>query len=209
MKIAVIGANGKAGSRIVKEALRRGMDVTAVVRSENKSGAEKVIKKDLFGLTKEDLAGFDAVVDAFAVWEPLKMYLHSESLAHLTSILSGSDTRLLVVGGAGSLFTDKEHKVHLSDAPDFPDDYKPTALGMGKALEELRTCDTVRWTYISPAAEFDAGGARTGEYILVGEEFTVNKEGKSYISYDDYAIAMVDEIEKGNHIRERISVLGK
>lgn len=209
MKIAVIGANGKAGSRIVQEALHRGVDVTAVVRGENKSGASHVMQKDLFDLQKEDLAGFDAVVDAFGVWDPAKMDLHRTSLAHLTSILAGTDTRLLIVGGAGSLYTDKAHTAQLSDAPDFPDAYKPAAFAMAKALEELRTRHDVRWTYVSPAAEFDPAGPRTGKYILAGEEFTVNEAGKSYISYDDYAIAMADELAKGNHICRRISVLQK
>lgn len=209
MKVAVIGANGKSGSRITKEALRRGMDVTAVVRSENKSGAPHMIQKDLFDLEKEDLAGFDAVVDAFAIWDPSKADLHVTSLAHLTGLLAGTNVRLLVVGGAGSLYTNKEHTAQVSDARDIPPDRKPTVLAMGKALEELRKVDTVRWTYVSPATEYDPAGPRTGDYILAGEELTFNSQGKNYISYDDYALAMVDEIEKGNHIRQRISVLAK
>ena len=80
---------------------------------------------------------------------------------------------------------------------------------MAKGLAELRKKNNVRWTYISPAADFDGNGEKTGQYILAGEEFTVNDKGESKISYADYAVAMVDEIEKGNHIKERISVLEK
>lgn len=206
MKIGVIAANGKEGRLIVKEALDRGMDVTAIVRSANKTEAKKVMQKDIMALTREDLTGFDVVVDAFGVWDPAKMYLHSVTLNHLADILSGSSTRLLVVGGAGSLYTDKTHSLKISETPDFPKEYLPVANGMGKALDELRKRNDVKWTYISPAAVFDPEGKRTGSYVLAGEEFTTNEKGESYISYADYAIAMVDEAEKGNHIGERISV---
>lgn len=209
MKIAVVGANGKSGKLIVKEAVERNIDVTAIVRSENASLAKTVITKDLFDLTKEDLVGFDVVVDAFGAWTEETLPLHSTSLQHLCNLLSGSTTRLLVVGGAGSLFVDKEHTVRLIDTPDFPDMFKPLASNMGKALEELRTRNDVNWTYISPAADFQAEGAKTGEYLLAGEEFTVNAKGESVISYADYAVAMLDEILHGNHVQQRISVIAK
>lgn len=206
MKIGVIAANGKVGRLIVKEALERGMDVTAIVRSANRTEAKKVIQKDIMALTREDLEGFDVVVDAFGIWDDEKMNLHSVTLNHLADILSGSSTRLLVVGGAGSLYMDKAHNQRLFETADFPKEYLPVSRGQGKSLDELRKRNDVKWTYISPAAEFDPEGKKTGSYVLAGEEFTVNEKGESYISYADYALAMVDEAEKGNHIRERISV---
>lgn len=209
MKIAVVCANGKAGQLIVKEAMDRGMDVTAVVRGENKSAAQNVIAKDLFDLTKEDLAGFDAVVDAFGTWTEDTLPQHSTSLAHLCDVLSGTDTRLLIVGGAGSLFVNPEHTATVADGPDFPDMFKPLAAAMAKALGELRQRDDVNWTYISPAGDFQAEGERTGSYILGGEELVLNERGESVISYADYAIAMVDEIESGDHTKQRISVVRK
>lgn len=209
MKIAVVAANGKEGMLIVKEAAERGFDVTAVVRSENRTVADKVIKKDLFDLTAEDLKGFDAVVDAFGAWTEETLPQHSTSLAHLCDILSGTETRLLVVGGAGSLYVDPEHTAQVADGPDFPDAFKPLATAMAKALSELRKRSDVKWTYISPAADFQADGERTGEYVLAGEELTLNDRGESVISYADYAIAMVDEIERGDHIQQRISVVRK
>lgn len=207
MKIAVICANGKAGRLIVKEAIERGMDVTAVVRGENKSATDKVIVKDLFDLTSEDLRGFDAVVDAFGAWVTETLFQHSTSLKVLCDALSGTDTRLLVVGGAGSLYVNPEHTLQVMDGADFPEMFKPLAQAQGKALDELRTRTDVKWTFISPAADFQADGEKTGKYILAGEDFTLNANGESIISYADYAIAMVDEIEKGNHICERISVV--
>lgn len=207
MKIAVICANGKAGKWIVKEAVNRGLDVTAVVRGENQTAAQKVLQKDLFDLTAEDLKDFDVVIDAFGAWTEETLPQHSTSLAHLCDALSGSGTRLLVVGGAGSLYVDKEHTAVLSDGPDFPAEYLPLAKAQGKALEELRKRTDVTWTFISPAADFRADGERTGKYILGGEELTLNAKGESVISYADYAIAMVDEAVNGSHIRQRISVV--
>lgn len=207
MKIAVICANGKAGKLIVKEAVNRGLDVTAVVRGENQTAAQKVLQKDLFDLTADDLKDFDVVIDAFGAWTEETLPQHSTSLAHLCDALSGSGTRLLVVGGAGSLYVDKEHTAVLSDGPDFPAEYLPLAKAQGKALEELRKRTDVTWTFISPAADFRADGERTGKYILGGEELTLNAKGESVISYADYAIAMVDEAVNGSHIRQRISVV--
>lgn len=207
MKVAVICANGKAGKLIVKEAVDRGLDVTAVVRSDNTTAARKVLKKDLFALTTTDLEGFDVVVDAFGAWTEDTLPEHSTSLKHLCDILSGTDTRLLVVGGAGSLYVNSEHTVCVADGPDFPDIFKPLAAAMAKALGELRERKDVRWTYISPAADFQAEGERTGKYILGGEELQLNSRGESIISYADYAVAMVDEIVNGANIQKRISVV--
>ena len=207
MKIAVICANGKAGKLIVKEAVSRGLDVTAVVRGENSTEAKEVLKKDLFDLTADDLKEFDVVIDAFGAWTEETLPLHSTSLKHLCDILSGTDTRLLIVGGAGSLYVNPEHTVCVADGPDFPDAFKPLASAMAKALSELRERKDVKWTYISPAGDFQAEGERTGKYILGGEELTLNSKGESIISYADYAIAMVDEAVNGNHIQKRISVV--
>lgn len=207
--IAVVAANGHSGQLIVKEALERGHDVTVFVRSENRTPAKKAVIKDIMELTAQDLEGFDAVVDAFGAWTPETLSQHSTTLAHLSDILSGSDTRLLVVGGAGSLYLNPEHSLTVAQGPDFPEAFKPVALAMGAALTELRKRDDVRWTYISPACDFQAEGERTGEYILGGEELTVNERGESIISYADFAVAMLDEIESGNHVGQRISVVRK
>ena len=208
-KIAVVAANGKAGQLIVKEAVERGNDVTTFVRSKNRTVAENVVVKDIMDLTPKDLVGFDAVVDAFGAWTPETLPQHSTTLAHLCDILSGTDTRLLVVGGAGSLYVNPEHTMTVSETPDFPEMFKPLASAMAEALSDLRERDDVRWTYISPAGDFQAEGERTGEYILAGEELTLNDRNESIISYADYAIAMVDEIESGDHIQQRISVVCK
>ena len=179
------------------------------MRGENQSVAAKVIKKDLFDLTASGLEGFDVVIDAFGAWTPETLPQHSTSLKHLCDIVSGKNTRLLIVGGAGSLYVNPEHTAQVMDGADFPDIFKPLASNMRKALEELRTRNDVKWTYLSPAGDFQAEGARTGKYILGGEELILNSKGESVISYADYAIAMVDEAVSGKHIQQRISVVAE
>lgn len=207
MKIAVVAANGRAAGKIISEAVNRGFEVTAFDRKENNTQAQHYVRKDLFDLTAADLKDFDAVVDAFGAWTEDTLGQHSTSLKHLCDLLSGTDNRLLIVGGAGSLYVNPEHTVCVADGSDFPDAFKPLAAAMAKALGELRERKDVKWTYVSPAGDFQADGERSGKYILGGEELTLNSRNESIISYADYAIAMVDEMEKGNHIRQRISVV--
>ncbi len=209
MKIAVVCANGRSGSRIAAEALSRGHDVTAVVRGENRSQCTKVVLKDLLDLTREDLAGFDVVVDAFGTWTPETMHLHGDTARHLISILNGTGTRLIMVGGAASLFTDSSHTLTVRDTPEFPKDWYAVADGTAEALAAARASTNVPWTYVSPALMYDPDGPRTGAYTLAGEELTMNSEGRSYVSYADCAVAIVDLAESGTHLNERVSVVSK
>ncbi|WP_303850518.1 NAD(P)-dependent oxidoreductase [Seleniivibrio woodruffii] len=209
MKIAVIGASGKQGKMLAEEALRRGHEVTAVVRNKAKLNgfSGKVIEKDILALTYEDVKDNDAVINAFGTGAADDPVLHQTVMAHMIDIFSGKPNRLLVVGGASTLFVDKEHKVRLLDTPEFPDVWKPVAGSMAKAFEMLKTHNDVNWTFFSPAAFFIADGKRTGSYILGEDELILNSQGKSEISYADYATAMVDEVEKGNYIRKRFTAV--
>lgn len=207
MNIAVVCANGKAGKLIVEEALGRGHNVTAVVRGENRTAAPAEIVKDVFELTAEDLAGFDAVIDAFGAWTPEVLDQHTRSSQHLCDLLAGTEVPLLIVGGAGSLYVNPEHSAQVADGPDFPEVFKPLANAQAAELEALRGRTDVRWTFVSPACDFQAEGERTGRYLLAGEELTLNERGESIISYADYAIAIVDEAENPAHPQQRISVV--
>ncbi|MBO0466874.1 NAD(P)-dependent oxidoreductase [Enterococcus plantarum] len=205
MKVAILGANGKAGSEILKVAKKRGLDVTAIVRDAAKiTDGTPVIERDVYALTTEDVKDFDVLVSALGFWGDVSEF--TGSTQHLIDILTNQKTRLFIVGGAGSLFVNPEHTVRLSETPDFPEAFKPLATAMGKGLDLLEASKGLNWTYISPAAEFDAEGPVTGKYVIAGEELEVDKDGKSYISYADYAIAMVDEIEKNTHPNQRFSV---
>lgn len=210
-KVAVICAAGKQGRLLVNEAVSRGYDVTGFVRGNDKvvNAKAKTIVKDLFDLTKEDLIGFDVVIDAFGAWTEETLPLHKTSLKHLCDILSGTETRLFVVGGAGSLYVNSEHTLQVKDLPDFPEMYRLLASTQSAALDDLRKRNDVSWTYLSPAGNFIADGMRTGKYILGGEEYFENAKGVSEISYADYAIAMIDEIENANNIQKRFAVIGE
>lgn len=144
MKIAVIAASGKVGQLVVQEAAQRGFQVTAFSRRPIETAVEKLVVKDIFEITREDLAKFDVVVDAFGAWTPDVLDQHTTSLMHLADALAGSATRLLVVGSAGSLYLDKEHTLQLIDSPEMPADFLPLATAMSKALDQLRERTDVR-----------------------------------------------------------------
>lgn len=205
MKIGVIGATGKAGQRIVEEALQRGHDVTAIVRSASKVAANiPVMEKDVLALTQEDIKGFDVVINAFGA--PFgQEELHVKVGRHLIDILTGIDTKLFVVGGAGSLFVDPEKTTRVMDTPDFPEMFYATAKNQGENLLDLQQ-SAITWTFLSPSAFFDPEGPRTGSYKAGADHLLMNAAGESYVSYADYAIAVIDEIENPTHKNSRFTV---
>lgn len=210
MKIGIVGATGKAGSLILDEAVRRGHEVTAIVRNASKLNNDnvKVIEKDVHDTWTEDFKGLDVVVNAFGA--PLgEKDAHVEAGRVLINALSGTGIRLIVVGGAGSLYVDDSRTMKVIDTPNFPDIFKPTAGGQSENLEELEQTTNLKWTFISPSAEFDADGKRTGAYETGADVLLVNKSEESYISYADFAIAVIDEAEKAEHINERFTVVAE
>lgn len=211
MKIGIIGATGKAGSLITKEALNRGHKVTAIVRNAAKVELNNinVLEKEIFDIKTEDINAFDVIVNAFNA-APGQEKQHIEAGQVLIGALKDApSTRLLVVGGAGSLFVDDKKTTRVFETPDFPDAYLPTATNMGENLKELEGSGGIQWTYISPGGFFDSEGKRTGSYQTGGDVMILNQKGDSYISYADYAIAVLDEIEKPAHNNERFSVVGE
>ncbi len=209
MKVAIIGANGKSGSNLVQEALKQGYDVTAIVRNkEYKNGDVKVVYKDVLELTKADLEGFDAVISAFAAWTPETFPLHKKVAAHLANALSGTKTRLLVIGGAGTLYVDDKQTM-VMDTPDFPPEYMGVARATAESFFELKGRTDVLWTYVSPAGEYDDQGARTGKYVLGGDNLILNSKNESYISYADLALAVIDELKNGAFVQKRFTAVGE
>ncbi|GIO09781.1 hypothetical protein J31TS6_58090 [Brevibacillus reuszeri] len=211
MKIGIVGASGKAGQLIMKEALDRGHQVTAIVRDASKINEPNVavLEKDVFSLTAADLGGFDAVVNAFGA-PAGKEHLHVEAGNALIEAMKGAPTtRLLVVGGAGSLFVDEAKTTRVHETPDFPKEYLATAQNQGENLRILQETNGIQWTFISPSAFFDPAGERTGAYQLGKDHLLVNASGQSYVSYADYAIAVLDEIENPKHRNERFTVGSK
>ncbi|WP_297943384.1 NAD(P)H-binding protein [uncultured Campylobacter sp.] len=209
MKVAIIGANGKSGSNLVQEALKQGHDVTAIVRNkEYKNGDVKVVYKDVFELSKADLEGFDAVISAFAAWTLETFPLHKKVAKHLADALSGTKTRLLVVGGAGTLYVDDKQTM-VMDTPSFPAGYMGVAKATAESFFELKGRTGVLWTYVSPAGDYDANGARTGKYVLGNDHVILNSQNESYISYADLAIAIIDELKNRNFVQKRFTAVGE
>ena len=209
MKIAIIGANGKAGSLIADEAMTRGHEVTAIVRDKkkvDKKGFANVTECDIYDLSKGDLKGFDAVVSAVNLKPDEKQKEpYKKAVKHLIGILEElPDVRLLIVGGAASLYTDgkKEHQV----LEQIPEQWSALPADMAKAYGKLQK-SKINWTFFSPAITFDPKGERTGKYTLGSDFVITNAANESYISYQDYAVAMVDEIESKNHVGRRFTAV--
>ncbi|AQM40987.1 NAD(P)-dependent oxidoreductase [Staphylococcus cohnii] len=210
MRIGIIGATGKVGNLVLEEAIERGHDVTAIVRNASKLSNSNinVLEKEIYDITAEDLKDLDVVVNAFGA--PL-----GEEEAHVTAgralieALKGTDTRAIIVGGAGSLYVDKAQTTKLIDTPEFPEIFVPTAKGQGRNLQDLEATQGITWTFLSPSADFNAEGVRTGSYQSGKDNLLVNSNGNSYISYADFAIAILDEIENPQHKNDRFTVVGE
>lgn len=207
MKIALYGATGKAGSRILKELTSRGHRVTAIVRDPKKipqpGPGVSVTRDDLSDPTKIAAAinGAEAVVSAYAPPQNEPDAIVSVTERQINA-LNGSKVRLVVVGGAGGLQI--APGVALVDSGYVPESVLPIARAHVKALNVLRA-STIDWTYLAPAAYFEPG-ERTGKFRLGKDELIANAQQESRISMEDYAIALVDELEKPSHHRQRFSV---
>ena len=201
MKIVIIGGTGNVGSRIAAEALRRGHSVTAIARHPDKLRpvANLTLKRgdvaDPSGLAGL-LTGHDVVISAVR-------FEHLNPATVIAATKQAGVKRLAVVGGAGTL--EVAPGVQLVDAPNFPEAYKAESLGGRRFLDALRKETELDWTFLSPSAEF-APGQRTGKFRLGKDRLLTLPTGESRISMEDFAIAMLDEVETPRHVRERFTV---
>ncbi len=200
MKVAVVGASGRGGSRIVEELVRRGHQVTAIARNTEKipTGANITAKKgDLHDAGLADLLkGHDVVISAVR-------FMQSDPELLIGAVKKSGVKRYLVMGGAGSLEVAPGKK--LIDTPQFPDAAKPEASKGGIFLDRLRQEKDLDWTFLSPSALIEIG-ERTGKFRLGGDQLLTDANGKSRITFEDFAIALVDEVEKPAHSRKRFTV---
>jgi len=200
-KIAIIGATGRAGSQLLEEALRRGHSVTAIARDTSKIGQRTgVVSQNVDALDSAALqaavAGHDLVISA-------AHFATLPASAVIGPVKKAGVNRLLVVGGAGSLLLPDGTRV--IDSPGFPAEYKAEAGAGAEFLENLRQERDLDWTFLSPSAEF-VEGQRTGKFRIGKDDFLVSSEGRSWITFADFAIAMLDEVEAPKHIRQRFTV---
>jgi putative NADH-flavin reductase len=210
MKIAVFGAGGRIGSRIVDEAINRGHDVTAVVRHPEKYTKIhehlKVAKGDLFNSQDVETGAFnqDAVVSAYSPTNGAPASTITEVATPLINGLRQAHVkRLIIVGGAGSL--EIAPGKQLVDTPDFPEVYKAVALAHREALKIYQKTPDLDWTFASPSAEI-MPGERTGKFRTATNQLLTDANGKSHISMEDYAIGIIDEIDSPMHIREVFTI---
>ncbi|MEK4626900.1 NAD(P)H-binding protein [Solibacillus sp. FSL R7-0682] len=206
MKLAVIGAAGKAGTHILREAIMRNLDVTAIVK--NKSILQisdiPVIESDLFTLTKDQLTPFDIIINAFA--PPTgEEHLHISAGQHFISLLENTSKKIIGIGSPGCLYLDKEQTKRLMDHKDYPKELIPNAKAQLQCLEDLEN-SSIHWTYMIPSAMFDSDGPRTGHYLKGEGRLLVNSQFNSYISYADFAVALLDEIENNEHHNQSFTV---
>ncbi|HUK61085.1 MAG TPA: NAD(P)-dependent oxidoreductase [Stellaceae bacterium] len=201
MNIAVIGASGKAGSRVTAELLRRGHRVTAIGRHpEAVQPHERVVARE--GDARDPaalaplIAGHDAVVSA-------TRFVQIDPAVLIAAVKAAGAKRFLVVGGAGSLLNAAGRQ--LVDGDDLPPQVRPEARAGSGFLALLRAEKTLDWTFLSPSGQF-APGARIGKFRLGGDHLLVAADGTSSISMEDFAIAMADEIEAPRHSRRRFTV---
>jgi len=199
-RIALIGASGNVGSRLLQELVSRGHQVTAIGRDPTRISPSPYVSavrgdiNDIGGLAAI-LKGHDAVISSVRFSE-------SDPAALIDAVRRAGVKRYLVVGGAGSLYVAPGRR--LLDQPDFPAQYKEEASRGAAFLDALKLVTDLDWTFLSPSALF-VPGERTGKFRLGGDELLVGPKG-STISYEDYAIAMVDEIESPKHVRARFTV---
>lgn len=207
MNILVIGANGNAGHRIVKKALKAGHQVTGVVRCEGAIEGIPTIVKDALQLTKQELTQFDVVVNATSAFTPDTYHLPADLTLLLVKALANTNTRLIAIGGAGSLYVDEDHTVQLNDTPEFPKEFLARSKTHGKSDDILRKFSNVDWTMFTPPPILDAEGPESNDYVLGNENIILNKEGKPYISYDTFAQILVDEINNHKFGRQRFTAV--
>lgn len=206
MKIALIGATGTIGQRILKEALDRGHEVTAIVRDASRLGEHNNLRTSVGSASDADsiaaaVAGNDVVISAIGPAHGSEQTLVDTARTLVNGVSRSGVRRLLVVGGAGSL--EVAPGVQLVDTPQFPEAWKPIALAHRDAMNVYLASD-LDWTYFSPAALIEPG-TRTGAYRTGTTTLVADAEGNSRISAEDYAVAMIDEAESGKHIRSRLT----
>lgn len=211
MKIALIGATGYVGAALLEEALNRGHQVTALVRNPQKLPQHERLSaiaadvNDVAALTAL-LRGHDAVLSAYNPgWDQadIREQFIAGSQAIVAATKAAGVSRLLVVGGAGSLYV--APGLQLIDTPTFPAEYKEGAEGARQALNQLREESSLQWTFLSPAALLQPG-PRTGQFRIGGEQLLMNGEQPGNISVADLAVALLDETEQPQHIRQRFTV---
>lgn len=209
MKIGIIGANGNLGKKITKEALNRGHQVTAFIyKGELELDCVK-IEKNLFDMVNDDVKDLDVVISAFGggISAKIDASINKKAFEKYIELLDNTSIKLIVTAGAGSLYTDETHTLYEYEANHHPEKLKETSKNIKLGVDELKKTTHLDWTAVCPSRQFDLNGPLTKKYLIgEKEEIIYNEDGKSYLTYEDMAQAMLDIAQERTYSKQVITI---
>ncbi|MFQ6792068.1 MAG: NAD(P)-dependent oxidoreductase [Thomasclavelia sp.] len=211
MKVAVIGGSGNLGKRVVHRLLKENNEVTGYVyRSKYQENGVTVIKKNLFDLTKTEIMNYDVIISAFGGGFNVDPVINKKAFIKYKELLHDSDTNLIAIAGAESLYVDKDHQMFEYQSANHPQKLKEISRNIRLGIEELKQDLSFNWIVVCPSRQFDLNGGYTGQYIIDdNEEIIFNDDQESYVTYDDLAKAMVDLAKEKEYFQKVITVVTK
>lgn len=212
MKFLVLGAYGKSGQRIIREAVSRGHKVIGIAHHQHDEinlGEAKIEIKDVLAITKEDLTNVDAIIDAISAWTPETFPVHSKVISHIAPMINGTDTQYIKIGGAGTIYINQDHTQKLKDWNEYPTELQPLAAALNENLARIRSYSNILWTYATPAFNYDVESDKPKPYQIKFESMELKDLLNSHISYNNMARALVDIAEDKLYTRQRIILLDK
>lgn len=211
MKFGIIGAGGHLGGKLAKEALDRGHEVTAIIRSTPCGDPRALeLKRDLFDLTRENICQFDVLLSAYGSGFEVDPVINQQVICHLADIAAGTNVHLVLIGGAGCLYADETETTLVYEQPTHPAFLKGISKNNSEGYEKLRQRTDVRWTFVCPSLMLDFDGPRTGDYLTrTDRHILTNDDGGSYVSGEDLAIAMVDFGQNGSFVGQLVTVASR
>lgn len=209
MKAAIIGANGKLGSCITKQALDQGWDVVGFINQGTLDNEKvTVVEKSLFDLTKEDLKGIDAVFSAFGGGFHADPVINEQAYEKYAALIKETGIRFITIAGAGSLYTDASHTMREFEMPGYPEVLAKISMNIFKGQQYLKQSGAEGWTAVCPSRKFDFEGPFSNAYqISAKEEVGFNQDGNSYVTYNDLAAAMIKIAETGEYQNQVVTII--
>lgn len=209
MKIGIIGANGKLGTIVTQEAVKKGYEVTAIIKEgecQNKK-VKTVLQRNLFDLTKEDIKDFDVIISAFGGGLNNPPDINKKAINYISNLVQDTDIYLIIVGGAGTLYTDHLHTQRVYETKDHPDFLREISKNICLGYLELKEKQNVNYVFVCPSLIFDYEGIRKGIYqVGTEEEVLFSSKNESRISYGDFGKALIDESENRRYKGKCITI---
>ncbi|MDU1054407.1 NAD(P)H-binding protein [Clostridium baratii] len=208
MKLAVIGANGNLGSRVVKQALDRGHEVKSIVyMCKTDCDGHEVIEKNLFDLTQEDLGESEVIISAFGGGFKADPVINKQAYEKYIELLNGTNKKIIAIAGAGSLYTDASHNMREYEVPGYSNTLSGISRNIRLGVDKIKERKDLNWTVVCPSRKFDLEGPFTNKYMVgTNEEIIFNEDGDSYVTYEDLASAMLDIAENGLYNNQVITI---